>query len=127
MKPALALLAAALTACTQPGPAMPDPAAPLCNFTITDTSAWKDMMPGPGGPSGNVVVMVELEDDGVSRRFDAQGVGPDGTLTLDVVEWGPQEGLGRIVYRTKGIDPARVEIRCGGTTLTTIDEVMKVY
>ncbi|WP_084396723.1 hypothetical protein [Henriciella aquimarina] len=129
MKLTFPLLAAAmLGACTAPGGPMAEtPATPLCEFTITDQSAWKDMMPGPDGPSGQVVVMLEVKADGLSRRFESQGVSENGTLMLDVVEWGPDAGLNKIVYRSKGIDPARVEIRCGGDALTTIDEIMKVY
>ena len=119
MKNVFSLLAIALTgACAMPGNATP---SPLCNFTITDTSAWINMMPGPGGPPGNLTVVVELEDDGVSRRFEPQDMDSDGTLKLDVVEWGPEEGLGKIVYRTKGVQPDRIEIFCDGELVTSTD------
>lgn len=119
MKRAFPLLPLALTgACLMPGKATP---SPLCNFSITDTSAWVNMMPGPGGPPRNLTVVVEIEDDGMSRRFEPQGVDENGTLKLDVVEWGPKEGLGKIVYRTRGHQPERVEIFCDGDLITSTD------
>ncbi|WP_300376353.1 hypothetical protein [Henriciella sp.] len=124
------LAAGALTACAAPAPTpgtpVPDTHRQLCNFTMTDASAWIDRMPGPGGPSGNLVVMVEVENDGTSRRFESRGMRGDGTLLLDVVEWGPDAGLNKITYRSKGLSPERVEIRCAGAPVTTVD-VMKVY
>ena len=122
------LAAGALTACGTPPPAttMPDTPTQLCDFTITDTSAWIDRMPGPGGPGGNLVVMVEVENDGISRRFESGGMHADGTLLLDVVEWGPQAGQGKIVYRKDGLSPDRVDVRCGGEPVTMID-VQRVY
>ncbi|MGB3625157.1 MAG: hypothetical protein WA989_05000 [Henriciella sp.] len=117
---ALALLVAAPAACIMPGMAEP---SPVCDFETLDTSAWINMMPGPGGPPGNLVVMVKVEDDGISRRFDSRGLSADGTLMLDVVECGPKEGLGKIVYRGKGLRPQRVDIYCGGALVTRIEDV----
>ena len=128
MKHFLTLLAAPLIgACCTPGTSMTDtPPDGLCAFTATETSAWKDRMPGPDGANGNLVVVVELEDDGISRRFTSQGVGEDGTLTLDVTEWDQEAGLGKIVFRNKGLEAERVEIRCGGEVIQTLD-VKTVY
>lgn len=103
--------------------ATPDP---VCAYTVTEASAWKDRMPGPDGANGNLVVILEVEDDGISRRFASQGVSADGTLRLDVVEWDQQAGRGKIVFRKKGLEAERVEISCGGETVQTLD-VQTVY
>ena len=128
MKHLIPLLAAAfLGACCTPGAGMADGAPdPVCSFTVTDASAWKDRMPGPDGANGNLVVVIEVEDDGISRRFTSQGTGADGTITLDVVEWDQDAGHGKIVFRQKGIDAERVAVRCGGETVQTLD-VKTVY
>lgn len=119
----LLLLATPLAGCSTPSQTpMPEP-APICAFTPEDTSAWINMMPGPGGPPGDLVVMVKHKDDGLSRRFDSRGVGEDGTLRLDVVEWGPDAGRGKIVYRGESLKPDRIEIYCSGNLVTTIEEV----
>lgn len=121
MKPfiaATALLAFLPSACMLPGMAEP---SPVCAFETLETSAWVNMMPGPGGPSGNLAVVMRVTDDGISRRFESRGVSEDGTLLLDVVEWGPEEGVGKIVYRTKGVRPDRVEIFCDGKLVTSAD------
>ena len=44
----------------------------ICSMTLTDVSAWKDKMPGPDGANGNLVVVLEVENDGISRRFDSR-------------------------------------------------------
>ncbi|MEQ8559011.1 MAG: hypothetical protein RIB03_11900 [Henriciella sp.] len=126
------LTAVLLGACTTQGAGMADdpsgePMPQVCNVAITDTSAWKDRMPGPEGANGNLVVMLEVENDDISRRFESQGIRDDGTLVLDIVEWDQPAGIGKIVFRQKGISPDRVEIRCGGETVKTIEEIMDVY
>ena len=121
-----------LGACCTPGHSMPDSpettATPsICNFAVRDISAWRNRMPGPEGAGGNLVVVIEIEADEISRRFQSQGVSEDGTLMLDVVEWDHPSGIGKIVYRSKGVAADSVEIRCGGELLTRIGEVMDVY
>jgi hypothetical protein len=103
----------------------PPPAQSVCRFQITDAAAWINRMPGPGGPSGNLVVSVEVADDGISRRFEPSGM-DRGTLSLDVVEWGPREGIGKIVYRARSQSPERIDISCEGQPLTALD-VQTVY
>lgn len=133
MRHTLAIAAFAIvSACCTPGSAMPDSDTPpneadVCGFIVKDVSAWKNRMPGPDGANGNLIVMIEVEDDGVSRRFESRGIDETGTLKLDVVAWGPDAGLGKIVLRDKGLSPKRIEISCGGEQVTTIEEVMDVY
>lgn len=113
------LTALLMTACTMSGHSTPSPA---CGLAPIETDAWINMMPGPGGPPGNLVVIMKVENDGISRRFDAQGPDADGTLRLDIVEWGPDEGLVKIVYRNK-MSPKRIEIFCDGALVETIEDV----
>ncbi len=113
------LIALLMTACTMPGQT---PASPVCSFQPIETDAWVNMMPGPGGPPGNLTVLMKVEDDGISRRFEAGDMDADGTLRLDIVEWGPDEGLGKVVYRGK-MNPKRIEIFCDGARVTSIDDV----
>jgi len=105
----------------------PDEAGSLCSFAIKDVSAWRNQMPGPDGPSGNLVVVIETEADEISRRFQSGGISDEGTLMLDIVEWDHPSGIGKIVYRKKGVPANRVEIRCGGEIVTTIDKIDVVY
>ena len=126
MKPLARLAAALMIAPLMTGgcavPEKPAAASPLCAFDIRDASAWVNRMPGPGGPPGNLIVALEVTDDGISRRFEPQGL-TSGTLRLDVVEWGPEAGLGKIVHRARGPAPTRVEIFCQGQLVTTIEDV----
>ena len=115
--PALLSSALFLGACCMTGMPMaedgdPDAAGNLCGFAIKDVSAWRNQMPGPDGPSGNLVIVIEIEADEISRRFQSGGI---------------SSGIGKIVYRKKGVPAERVEIRCGGEIVTTIDKIDTVY
>ncbi|RIJ32888.1 hypothetical protein [Henriciella mobilis] len=130
--PALLSSALFLGACCMTGMPMaedgdPDAAGDLCGFAIKDVSAWRNQMPGPDGPSGNLVIVIEIEADEISRRFQSGGISENGTLLLDIVEWDHPSGIGKIVYRKKSVPAERVEIRCGGEIVTTIDKIDTVY
>ncbi|MEQ9314336.1 MAG: hypothetical protein RLN72_00705 [Henriciella sp.] len=119
--------ASLLPALTLAGCAYFQPAPPpdLCSFEVLDASAWTNRMPGPDGPANNLIVILRVDDDGISRRFQAYQM-EGRTLPLHVAKWEPEEGLGKIVYRGKSQGADRVEIFCDGLLVTSLD-VAAVY
>ena len=118
--------ACAAPAATTPVPVPSPIPSSFCDFESTDFSAWTNRMPSTDGSAGGFVAAMELADDGVSRRFENAGV-RNGRLRLNIVPWGPKEGLGKIVYRSTIETPTGVDVYCEGRLKSYLDEVMVVY
>ncbi len=117
---------AGLSACAG-SPGAP-PEGQVCPFTVTSADAWINMMPSVGSRSRSLQVSVGLADAGDAASLQLSPESTPGTLVLELRP-GSAPIPGQAAYREAAGDPPRerVSIRCGGTEVRAIGEIMRVY
>ena len=125
MKHALVPASVTLASLAAPGCALfsPSPVSEVCDVEVQRTSAWINAMPTIGKASRQLIVMMIVDDDGISRRLDLQETSSDGRASFNLVEWGPEEGLGKAVYRGSETSAQAVDIYCDGRLVSAVERI----
>ena len=102
----------------------------FCDFAVTKANAWVNRMPTTEtSRPPQLVVSIGLSDRDAVVQLARSAASAEGILVLDVEPSERRLVPGHAGYREPVSDPPieRVELRCEGRTVATIDRVETVY